>query len=110
MVEKQHESGIEFFVGTVSGKDVSCFCAFEDENYLGIYGVGTKQKHRRKGYAKTLMSNYIEEKIHNNPQLKFCLQAQKNSGAEVLYKGIGFDSPYTQKRFDWDPSTSNILL
>ena len=110
MVKKQHESGIEFFVGTVSGKDVSCFCSYEDENYLGIYGVGTKQKYRRRGYAKIMMSNYIEEKNLINPQLKFCLQSQKNSGAEILYKGIGFESPYIQKRFDWDPSTSNILL
>jgi ribosomal protein S18 acetylase RimI-like enzyme len=110
MVKNQIEQGIEFFVGMVSGKDVCCFCSFEDDNYLGIYGVGTKQKYRRRGYAKTMMSNYIEDKNQLSPQLKFCLQAQKNSGAEILYKGIGFESPYIQKRFDWDPSTSSILF
>lgn len=110
MVKKQHENGIEFYVGKVSNKDVSCFCSFEDKKYIGIYGVGTKQKYRRSGYAKTMMSNYLTEKIQLDSHLRFCLQAQKNSGAELLYKGLGFKSPYLQKRFDWDPSTSNILL
>ena len=110
MVEKQFQHGIEFFVGTVSHKDVSCFCSYRDDNYIGIYGVGTKQRYRRKGYARTMMSNYIDDTKQRYPHHRFCLQAQKNSGAELLYKNIGFDATYVQKRFDWDPSTSSILF
>ena len=110
MVKLQLDNGIEFFVGQVAGKDVSCFCSFKDENYYGIYGVGTKQRFRRRGYAQTMMTNFIEDKLQTSANAQFCLQAQTGSGAELLYLNLGFDNPFIQKRFDWDPSTSNVLL
>ncbi|MBY9000487.1 MAG: GNAT family N-acetyltransferase [Candidatus Heimdallarchaeota archaeon] len=104
MATAQSENGIEFFVGYVSNKDVSCFCSFNDGIYRGIYGVGTRLRYRRRGYASILMSNYILETLKSDPKAKFCLQVQKRSGAETLYSKLGFIEAVVQKRFDWDPS------
>ncbi|NPD87891.1 MAG: hypothetical protein HGN29_04160 [Asgard group archaeon] len=105
MVNKQAENGIEFYVGKASGKDVSCFCVFRQQPYHGFYGVGTKHKFRRKGYASITLSNYIESIIKSDTSSKFCLQVQSRSSAERLYKKIGFEKSFSLKRFDWDPST-----
>jgi hypothetical protein len=110
MVTKQAENGIRFFVGSVLGKDVSCFCVYEQNPYHGFYGVGTKHKFRRKGYASNTMSNYIETVIKENSSAKFCLQVQSGSSAEKLYEKIGFKRSFTQKRFDWDPSTLDPII
>ncbi len=110
MVEAQLDYGIEFYVGRKFGKDICCFCAFEHENYVGFYGVGTKKRFRRQGYATKVMSNYMSSRLDTSPNIQFCLQAQNNSGAEQLYLNLGFEIPFIQKRFDWDPSTSNLNL
>ena len=107
MVTVQEENGIEFYIGYARGKDVSCFCSYKSESYYGIYGVGTRVKFRRRGYAKTMMLNYINETSRKDSSAKFCLQAQRKTGAEQLYLNIGFRIAYLQKRFDWDPSTSS---
>jgi hypothetical protein len=91
MVLTQEKNGVNFYVGTVSKKDVSCFCTFKQENYIGFYGIGTK--------------HYMTEISENDPSTSFCLQVLYNSGAEKLYELIGFERFSTQKRFDWDPST-----
>ena len=106
MVTTQETNGIEFYIGNVRGKDVSCFCSYASESFYGIYGVGTRLKFRRLGYAKTMMLNYIKETLKMDPSAKFCLQAQRSTGAEQLYLNIGFRIAYLQKRFDWNPSTS----
>ena len=105
MVNKQAENGIEFYVGNASGKDVSCFCVYRQQPYHGFYGVGTKRKFRRKGYASITLSNYMESIAKSDSSTKFCLQVQSGSSAEKLYEKIGFEKSFTQKRFDWDPST-----
>ncbi|MCE7743166.1 MAG: hypothetical protein GOP50_12015 [Candidatus Heimdallarchaeota archaeon] len=110
MVDEQLNHGIEFYVGRKFGKDLSCFCAFEHENFIGFYGVGTRKRFRRQGYARKTMSNYMLDAIEKSPDIQFCLQAQNNSGAEQLYQNLGFKIPFTQKRFDWDPSTCNLNL
>ena len=110
MVNEQIKNGIEFFVGKAFGKDVSCFCSFRYENFIGLYGVGTKTRFRRQGYARKMTSNYISDIIADSPDTQFCLQAQNNSGAEQLYLDLGFEIPFTQKRFDWDPSTLSVNL
>ncbi|MHA1200143.1 MAG: GNAT family N-acetyltransferase [Candidatus Heimdallarchaeaceae archaeon] len=110
MVDEQMQNGIEFYVGRKYGKDISCFCAFEHENFIGFYGVGTRKRFIRQGYATKVMSNYMLEAIEKSPNIKFCLQAQNNSGAEQLYLNLGFKIPFVQKRFDWDPSTCNLNL
>ena len=107
MAKAQSDNGIEFYVGYVSGSDATCFCSFNDGTYRGLYGVGTRYRYRRRGYASTLMSNYILDTIKEDSNAKFCLQVQKNSGAEKLYSKIGFEEALVQKRFDWDPSISN---
>ena len=104
MVNTQEENGIEFYIGYVSGNDVSCFCSFKSTAFHGLYGVGTREKFRRQGYAKTMMTVFMEEKLKEDSNAQFCLQAQKNSGAEKLYLGLDFKTAYIQKRFDWDPS------
>ena len=104
MATNQSENGIEFYVGYVSGKDVSCFCSYYDGTFRGLYGVGTRYKYRRRGYAATLMSNYILDTLKDDKSAKFCLQVQKKSGAEKLYSKLGFKEALIQKRFDWDPS------
>lgn len=103
MVELQWKNNIEFYVGIVSDNVVSCFCAIDDGNYIGIYGVGTKYRYQRRGYASAMLSNYIKEKISKNPDQAFCLQVHKDSGAEKLYKKIGFKRVFIQKRYDWNP-------
>jgi hypothetical protein len=110
MVDEQLRNGIEFYVGRKHGKDVSCFCAFDYKDFIGFYGVGTRKRFRRQGFATKVMSNYILEKLKEKPNAKFCLQAQNNSGAEELYLNLGFTVPFIQKRFDWDPSTCNLNL
>ena len=110
MVTKQAENGIEFYVGSLSGKDVSCFCVYEQDPYHGFYGVGTKHKFRRKGYASSTMSNYMKSKIESNPSARFCLQVQAGSNAERLYEKIGFKRSFIQKRFDWDPSALRPIV
>ncbi|MHA2308307.1 MAG: GNAT family N-acetyltransferase, partial [Candidatus Heimdallarchaeaceae archaeon] len=104
MVNKQAENGIDFYVGNASGKDVSCFCVYRQYPYHGFYGVGTKHKFRRKGYASITLSNYMELTTKADSSTKFCLQVQSGSSAESLYEKIGFEKSFTQKRFDWDPS------
>ena len=52
------------------------------------------------------MANYILDTFEEDSEAKFCLQVQKNSGAEKLYSKIGFEEVIIQKRFDWDPSIS----
>ncbi|MHA1400233.1 MAG: GNAT family N-acetyltransferase [Candidatus Heimdallarchaeaceae archaeon] len=103
MVLNQMENGVEFYVGEVSGKDVAGFCAYKTSNIIGIYGVGTKSRFQRRGYAKAMLSNFILEKLEEKDDLMFCLQTNHNSGAERLYRNLGFDSVYIQKRFDWNP-------
>ena len=103
MVIVQIEHGIEFYVGKVSDKDVSCFCVYNDGQIMGIYGVGTKTRYQRRGYATAMLSNYINNLIQEDKKASFCLQVQKNTGAERLYKKIGFKTIYVQKRFDWNP-------
>jgi hypothetical protein len=105
MVNKQAGNGIEFYVGNISGKDVSCFCVLGQQPYHGFYGVGTRHKFRRKGYASITLSNYIENKMKSDSSSKFCLQVQSKTNAEKLYEKIGFEKSFSQKRFDWDPST-----
>ena len=107
MATAQSENGIEFYVGYVSGRDTSCFCSFNDGTYRGIYGVGTRYRDRRRGYASTLMANYILDTFKEDSAARFCLQVQKNSVAEKLYSKIGFEEVFIQKRFDWDPFISN---
>ena len=103
MVALQVDQGIEFYLGNVSNSIVSCFCAIDDGNYIGIYGVGTRRSFQRRGYASAMLSNYIKEKIDLEPNQAFCLQVQKDSGAEMVYKKIGFETVFVQKRFDWNP-------
>ena len=110
MVKNQEENGIEFYVGIASGKDVSCFCTYEEQSFHGLYGVGTKHKYRRKGYASITLSKYIESKIENDSSSEFCLQVQAGSSAEKLYEKIGFVNSFIQKRFDWDPSTLGPII
>ena len=110
MVDEQQNHGIDFYVGRKHGKDISCFCSFEYKGFIGFYGVGTRKRFRRQGYAKKAMSNYMVEALERNKKLKFCLQAQNNSGAEKLYLELGFSIPFIQKRFDWDPSSCNLRL
>ena len=110
MVDEQLSNGIEFYVGRKYGKDISCFCAFEYEGFIGFYGVGTRKRFRRQGYATKVMSNYMLQTLELKPDIKFCLQAQTNSGAEQLYRNLGFSIPFIQKRFDWDPSSCNPNL
>ena len=83
---------------------------FEYENLIGFYGVGTRKRFRRQGYATKIMSNYMSEILDKSPNRQFCLQAQNNSGAEELYLNLGFEIPFIQKRFDWDPSTKSLSL
>lgn len=104
MVNKQAEEGIEFYIGNASGKAVSCFCVYRQQPYHGFYGVGTKHKFRRKGYASITLSNYMEPVIKSDSSTKFCLQVQSGTSAEKLYEKIGFENSFSQKRFDWDPS------
>ena len=110
MVDEQISHGIDFYVGRKFNKDISCFCAFEYENFIGFYGVGTKKRFRRQAYATKIMSNYILSVLDKSPNAQFCLQAQSSSGAEQLYLNLGFTIPFIQKRFDWDPSTINLSL
>ena len=110
MVNEQYKHGINFYVGKISKKDVSCFCTIQYQNFIGFYGVGTKTRFRRQGYATKMMSNYINDILSKSPNIRFCLQAQNNSGAEQLYLNLGFEIPFRQKRFDWDPSTRNPYL
>ena len=110
MTTKQAENGIEFYVGRAFGKDVSCFCVFRQQPYHGFYGVGTRHKYRRKGCASITMSQYMESIIQTNPDAKFCLQVQAGSNAQKLYEKIGFKKSFTQKRFDWDPSTLGPII
>ncbi len=104
MATAQSDNGIEFYVGYVSGRDTTCFCSLNDGTYRGIYGVGTRYRYRRRGYGSILMSNYILDTVKKDSKAKFCLQVQKNSGAEQLYAKLGFEEAVIQKRFDWDPS------
>jgi len=110
MVATQIENQVEFYIGYVNGKDVGCFCTYKNLPYYGFYGVGTRHRHRRKGYAKNMMSNYMESVLKNNPSASFCLQVQRGSEAEQLYQNLGFKNSFYQKRFDWDPSQNNLLL
>ncbi len=105
MVKNQAENGIEFYIGVASGKDVSCFCTYKEQFFYGLYGVGTKHKYRRKGYASIMLSKFIKSKIEKDSSFGFCLQVQAGSSAEKLYEKIGFERSFIQKRFDWDPST-----
>ena len=110
MVDEQLNHGIDFYVTTKFGKDISCFCTFEYGGYIGFYGVGTKKRFRRQGYATKSMSKYMLEQLEKSPNTQFCLQAQNGSGAEQLYLNLGFKIPFVQKRFDWDPSSCTIVL
>lgn len=110
MVDEQIRNGVDFYVGRKYGKDVSCFCAFDYQEFVGFYGVGTRKRFRRQGFASKVMSNYMLEVTEKNPSSQFCLQAQTNSAAEQLYLNLGFKIPFIQKRFDWDPSTCNRRL
>ncbi len=108
MVEQQIEVGIDFFVGFLNELDVSCFCSFDDNNYTGLYGVGTRKRFQRRGYAKVMLSNYMRQLQveETKKDLKFCLQTYLGSGAERLYALLGFERVFVQKRFDWDPALS----
>ena len=110
MVTTQIENKVEFYIGYVNGKDVGCFCTYKNLPYHGFYGVGTRHRYRRKGYAKIMMSNYMKSVIDDNPSANFCLQVQRGSGAEQLYQNLGFKNTFYQKRFDWDPSQNSPLF
>lgn len=110
MVETQIENQVEFYIGYVDGKDVGCFCTYKNLPFHGFYGVGTRHRYRRKGYAKIMMSNYMQSVIEDNPSANFCLQVQRGSGAEKLYQNLGFKNEFYQKRFDWDPAQKSPLL
>jgi len=103
MVTTQINSGVEFYIAKVSDKVVSCFCAYNDGNIVGIYGVGTKKRYQRRGYATAMLSNYINELAKKDDNIKFCLQVQSNTAAERVYTKIGFEKAFIQKRFDWNP-------
>jgi len=104
MVLLQMKNNISFYVGVVSGKDTSCFCSIKTDELVGIYGVGTKKRFQRRGYAKTMLSNFISEKLIENKDLEFCLQTVLNSKAEQLYYSLGFEQIYIQRRFEWNPT------
>ncbi|MHA1668287.1 MAG: GNAT family N-acetyltransferase [Candidatus Heimdallarchaeaceae archaeon] len=104
MVKLQEENGVEFYVAHKFAKDVSCFCSFDSHSLIGLYGVGTRKQYRRRGYASVMLSKFFVQELEKNPQTRFGLQVQKNSGAETLYKKLGFRIVHTQKRFDWNPS------
>ncbi|UJG43248.1 MAG: GNAT family N-acetyltransferase [Candidatus Heimdallarchaeum endolithica] len=104
MVLLQMKNNIHFYVGNVSGKDVSCFCSMKTEQLIGVYGVGTKRRFQRRGYAKAMLSNFISEKMFKDKKTEFCLQTVLNSKAEHLYRSIGFEQVYIQRRFEWNPT------
>ncbi len=110
MVATQIENQVEFYIGYVDGKDVGCFCTYKNLPFYGFYGVGTRHRYRRKGYATMMMSNYMKSVIDHNPSANFCLQVQRGNGAEQLYKNLGFKNSFYQKRFDWDPSQNSPKL
>ncbi len=108
MVSMQIDNGVDFYVGYVSDKDVSCFCTLNYDKITGIYGVGTRNMFRRRGYATAMLSNYLNDQLTTKPNMTYCLQVHKNSGAEELYKKMGFETSYIQKRFDWNPLTLEV--
>ena len=110
MVTTQIENQVEFYIGYVDGKDVGCFCTYKNLPFHGFYGVGTRHRYRRRGYAKIMMSNYMNSVLADNPSANFCLQVQRGSAAEQLYQNLGFKNLFYQKRFDWDPSQSSPLF
>ena len=63
-----------------------------NEKYIGIFGLNTKEEHRRKGYMKYLMDqifDYVRNKFNINYIL---LNVYKDNTAAVnLYQNMGFE-------------------
>ncbi len=105
MISHQIERDVKFFVGCKNNKSVCCFSSFQIDNIIGLYGVGTAEKYQRQGYATSVMSNFMSDLLERDSSIIFCLQTYKGRPAEKLYTGLGFETAYTQKRFDWDPQS-----
>jgi GNAT superfamily N-acetyltransferase len=80
---------IEFYTGYEKGKAVCVSMLFKDENWAGIYCVGTLPGYERKGYGKAITQFAMQKGLE-----KGCKEAvlQATQSGEPLYDNIGYDN------------------
>lgn len=79
---------IENYIGYKSGKPVAISMLFKDEEWAGIYFVGTLPEHERKGYGTSLTQYAMQKGLERG-----CKEAilQATQAGEPVYHKIGFD-------------------
>lgn len=80
---------VENYIGYEKGKPVAISMLFKDEEYAGIYFVGTLPDHERKGYG-TSVTQYAMQKGLERGCKEAILQATQ--AGEPVYDKIGFDN------------------
>ncbi len=79
-------------------KPVSIASLCIDGEYAGIYNVGTKPSHRKKGYGADATFSCINYMIKRGYKLIF-LQTEKDSNVEIWYQNLGFLKTFIGKMY-----------
>lgn len=86
---------LHLYVAYVRNVPVGCVALFEANSLLGLYCLGTLEKHRGKGIATALISVSTEIAEKNN--LRLFLQTFKTQGLIRYYVKRGFTQVYAKE-------------
>jgi len=82
-----HLPGADFFAAGHDGHAVAVAGTGRIGDIVGLYAVGTRKAHRRRGAAAAAMSAALDYHVARGAHL-FCLVS--SAAAEPLYQGLGF--------------------
>lgn len=105
----QGERHAEHYLGYAADQPVCIATLLVQNDLAGIYNVGTLPGARHRGFAAELLLRLMGDSAAAGHRLLF-LQVQKDSGAERLYRRLGFRTAFTRTGYrlvDWPAGRGN---
>ena len=105
----------------VIGSTFSCHCELDTEvvavlqwYHLGeeaeILDIAVPTRHRRKGYARLLLKNFLDLALERGTREVFLEVRESNAAAIALYREFGFEATGRRPNYYREPTEAALLL
>lgn len=107
MSEAWRREGAKLYFGLQEDEPVATALLSNTDGVAGIYNVGTRRVHRRRGFARALMERAMEDAMASSDVVT--LQVSPGSVAEHFYLRLGFEQVHSWRFYTPGLRTTSLI-